>query len=97
MNDTIISAKEIEHLAALAKLELSNTEILKFQKQLSDILNYIKMLDEVDVSKVKTSFQIKNYYNQMSKDQPQKSLTQKEALQNAPLVKNNYFKVKKVL
>ena len=41
---SILSVEEVRHVAKLAKLELGANEIEKFQKQLSEILDYIEML-----------------------------------------------------
>ncbi len=47
----MISKKEVQHIAKLARLGLTEKEIEKFQRELSSILNYIEKLKEVDISK----------------------------------------------
>ena len=47
-----ITKKQVEHMAGLAKLELSDSEIAKRAKEFSDILGYIEKLNEVDVKGV---------------------------------------------
>ena len=46
----MISKKEVEHIAKLARIGLTSGEIEKFQKELSSILDYFEKLEEVDVS-----------------------------------------------
>lgn len=52
----MISEKEVKHIARLARLCLTSTEEKKFQKELSAILDYFKMLEELDTSKVLPTF-----------------------------------------
>jgi len=48
----MITKKEVQHVAKLARLGLTEKEVKRFQKELSSILNYIEKLKEVDISKV---------------------------------------------
>ena len=66
-----LSLQQTEHIAKLSKLNLSDGEIGKFQKQLSSILGYIKLLDEVDTTKVKPTAQTTGLKNIYQKDEPQ--------------------------
>lgn len=52
----MISKKEVQHIAKLARLGLTETEIKKFQKELSSILDYFRSLEKLDVSKVEPTF-----------------------------------------
>jgi len=51
----MISKQEVEHIAKLARLELSQEELEKMQKELGTILDYVKMLNKLDVSDVESS------------------------------------------
>ena len=92
-----ITKEEIKHVADLACLALSEEEIARFETQLSDILGHVAMLDEVDVTGITTPFQNPNFNNVYRDDVIKPSLSQEEALKNAPSVMNGYFKVKKVI
>ena len=54
----MISKKEIQHIAKLARLGLSNKEIEKMEKELSSILDHLNLLKEVDVSNTAPAFSV---------------------------------------
>lgn len=53
----MISKEKVKHIAKLARISLTEKEILKFQKELSSILDYFEKLKEVNTEKVKPFFQ----------------------------------------
>ncbi len=89
-----LTKEKVKHVARLAGLTLSEKEVNKFQKQLSDILDYVAQLDEVDVSKVEPTSQVTELENVSREDKPAPSLTQKEVLSGSKEKHNNYFKIK---
>lgn len=90
--------EDIEHIAKLARLDLSDKEIDTYSKQLSDVLGYINKLQEVDISKVADVGQITGLENQLAKDELKDcGLSQKELFKNAPIIEKEYIKVKSVL
>ena len=90
--------EDIEHVARLARLDLSDKEIDLYSKQLSDVLGYINQLQELNISKVPDVGQITGLENQLAKDILQDcELSQKELFKNAPIVQKEYIKVKSVL
>ena len=93
-----ISKDEVKHIADLARLELSEEEIEKFQKELSSILEYVSQLSKVDTEKVEPTFQTTGLKNVFREDKVEKEreLSQEGALKNAPDKKEGYFKVKPV-
>lgn len=91
-----ISEKEIEHLANLANLKLSKKELGKFQKQLSEILDYFNLLKEVKTLKIKPTSQVTGLENITEEDKVTPPLSQKDALSGSKLVHNDYFKVKAI-
>lgn len=91
-----LTKEQVLHIAKLAKLTLSEKEIIKFQKQLSDILGYIEVLNELDTSKVKPTSQVTGLENVLREDKVGKCLTKKEALSNAKNKHEGYFKVKAI-
>ena len=94
-----LSIQQTEHIAKLSKLDLSNGEIGKFQKQLSSILEYIKLLNEVDTTDVEPTAQTSGLKNVYREDKPQKEqvLTQEEVLENAPKKQSGLIKASAVL
>ena len=91
-----VSKKQVEHIAQLANLKLSKSEIVKFQEHLSEILNYVNLLNEANVSKVEPTSQVTGLKNVFREDVVEPSLTQEEALSNAPDSYKGYFKTKPV-
>ena len=70
----MISKENVKRIAKLARLGLTQEEILKFQKDLSSILDYIEKLKEVDVSKVKPTAYSIEMENVMRKDESNEKL-----------------------
>lgn len=79
-----LTKEEVLNVAKLARLEFSPKEIEKYQKELNDILNYIDMLDEVDVSETTGLSQVNDDVNNLREDVIKDSLSVEEALSNAP-------------
>jgi len=95
----MITKKEVEHIAKLARLGLTPNEVNKFQKELSSILDYMEKLKEVNVSRVEpTSHSIK-VENVMRSDQAkeEKLETRKKLIEMAPEKKEGYLKTKPIL
>ena len=94
----MISRKDVQHIAKLARLGLTEKELGKFQKELSAILNYIEKLKEVDISKTEPtshSIEVKNVTR--SDEEKEKLKTKKEKLlELAPETKDGYLKVKSI-
>lgn len=88
-----LSTFQVKHIAKLANLRLTDKEVKKFSKQLSETLDYIKILDELDTSKVKPTSQVTGKYNQFREDKIEKSFSQREALSNAKKTHKGYFVV----
>ena len=94
---TKLSVEEVRHVAKLAKLELGANEIEKFQKQLSEILDYVAILNEVETGKVEPTSQVTGLENVFRKDKAEKGLSQDEALSGAKNKDQGRFKVKAIL
>jgi aspartyl-tRNA(Asn)/glutamyl-tRNA(Gln) amidotransferase subunit C len=85
---------DVTHVAKLADLTITPEETEKFEKQLSDVLDYIKKLDEVDVSGIEPTSQVTGLENVIREDDTEPSLTQDEALSGAKAKHNGFFMVK---
>ena len=86
----------IPHIAKLANLKLKNSEIKKFESQLSEILSYIEKLKKADTKNVEETSQVTGLENITREDviDSSRTLTQEEALSNAKPKHNGFFKVK---
>ncbi len=70
-----LSFEEVEHIANLARLTLSDEEKKKYQQQLSSILDYITMLQELDTSSIPPTSSVLPTQCPLREDQPGKSMT----------------------
>jgi aspartyl-tRNA(Asn)/glutamyl-tRNA(Gln) amidotransferase subunit C len=93
-----ITKQEVEHIASLARLELSAEEKEKFATQLSSILGYFKKLQKVDLSKVEPTAQVTGLANVTRSDDVKKcdEATMEKLIAAAPERADNLVKVKAV-
>ena len=91
-----LTIEEVEHVARLARLRLSDEELEQMRTDLSRILGYIDMLEEVDVSDVPPTAQVTDLFNVMREDQARPSLPREDALANAPEQQDGMFRVKAI-
>lgn len=89
-----LTQSQVKHVARLAGFSLTKNEVVKFQKQLSDILDYVAQLDEIETAKVEPTSQVTGLENVFRKDEPSPSLSPKEVLSGAKDKHNQYFKTK---
>ncbi|PIZ63939.1 Asp-tRNA(Asn)/Glu-tRNA(Gln) amidotransferase GatCAB subunit C [Candidatus Roizmanbacteria bacterium CG_4_10_14_0_2_um_filter_39_13] len=100
MSKTVDLTKEdILHIAKLANLPISENDIEKYQKDLSETISYVENLDELDISKTKASSHTTDLQNVYFEDgtEETRKLTQKQATQNAKNIKNGQFVVKRLI
>jgi len=88
---------DVRYTAGLARLNLSEAEAAKFQAQLSQVLEYVEKLKEVDVSQVEATAHANPVFNVVREDEPRGWFSPKEALANAPRQGNGLFVVPKVI
>ncbi len=87
-----LSEETIKHIASLAKISLEKTEIKKFQKELSSIVDYFNKLNEVNTEGIEPTSQVTGLINKLRDDDIRTHLHQKDALKNAPNCEDGYFK-----
>jgi len=87
----------IDKLAGLSKLEFSPEECEAIEKNLTDMLNFVDKLNELDVENVAPLVYVNPATNIMRPDEPEIEVTREEALKNAPLADSDYFKIPKVI
>ena len=92
-----ISRDQVEHVAHLARLGLSDDEIDRLQQQLSQILGHMQMIDSLDTSAIPPTAQVIPVSTVMRDDVARPSLPTEEILKNAPRREGSFFKVPPVL
>ena len=92
----MITVKDVEHVAKLARLDLTEEEKEKFTGQLGDVLKYVEQMNEVDTSNVVPMAHAIDFVNVMREDTPYYEQTKEELLMNAPDEENGFFKVPKI-
>lgn len=93
----VMELSEVGKVARLARLKLSEVELQDCHKQLGDILEYVKLLDEVDVTGVAPMSHPVPVQNVFREDVPVESLSRDEALQNACKTDGRFFLVPRIL
>ena len=92
----MITIKDVEHVAKLARLELTEEEKELYTKQLGAVLEYVNQMNEVDTSNVEPMTQVINLVNVMRDDKVVYEHTKEELLKNAPEEENGFFRVPKI-
>ena len=92
-----IDEAQVRRVALLSRLELSDQEVSQFSTQLSAIFEYIEKLNELDTDTVEPLAHCLPIHNVLRDDVPRPSLSNDEALANAPDREDEYFKVPKIL
>ena len=88
-----ITRDEVLHVARLARLELSDDEVGRLQEQLSDILEAVSKVSELDLSEVPPTAHPLEIANAWAEDVPRPCLELDEAFANAPDRDGDFFKV----
>ena len=91
------AAFDVRYTAQLARLNLSDEEVTKFQAQISQVLEYVEKLKQVDVSGVEPTAHANEIFNVFRSDESRLWFTPGEALANAPRQANQLFIVPKVI
>ena len=82
----------------MSRLKLSDKEVVQFQTELTEILNYVEMLDKADTSGLEPTYQVTGLKNVTRPDEIlEYSAKPADLLKNAPATLDGQFKVKKVL
>ncbi len=88
-----ISRDEVLHVARLARLELTDDEVAKFQEQLSAILEAVSKVSELDLSDVPPTAHPLEIANAWAEDDPHECLPLEDVFANAPDRDGDYFRV----
>ena len=88
---------DVKYVAHLARLNLSPEEEKKFGAQLGQVLSYVEKLNQLDVSQIEPTAHAIPLANVTRPDEPLPSLSNEEALRNAPAKANGLFMVPKIV
>ena len=92
-----LSLTEVEHVAELARLGLTEEEKALFRGQLSAILDYAAVLQGIDTSAIPPTATVLPLRNVMRDDAARPSLSQEDVLANAPDARDGFFAVAAIL
>ena len=92
-----LSREEVLHIALLARLGLTETEVDRLSEQLSNILENFEALQQVDTDNIPPTAQSINLQNVTKDDEASASLSPKQILANAPRKEGDFFRVRAVL
>lgn len=88
----MISDSEIRKLATLARLSVTQDELASYERDLNCILDYVKMLQNVDVKEIEPMSHVHGVSNVFREDEVEESLPLEQALSNAPEDHGRFFK-----
>jgi aspartyl-tRNA(Asn)/glutamyl-tRNA(Gln) amidotransferase subunit C len=92
-----LSLEQVEHIAQLARLTLSEEEKALYQGQLSAILEYFEKLQELDTEAISPTATVLPLRSVMREDEPRPSAPREDVLANAPAAEDGCFQVPAVL
>jgi aspartyl-tRNA(Asn)/glutamyl-tRNA(Gln) amidotransferase subunit C len=92
-----LKKEEIDHIARLGRLELTEDEKTVYSGQLSRILEHIQRLNELKAEGVEPTAHVLPLTNRWREDEVRPSLPVSETLRNAPETEKNFFRVPKIL
>jgi len=92
-----VTLKDVEHVAALARLSFSEEEKARLVEELNEILRYMDQLNRLDTSNVEPLSHVIELSNVFRDDVMRPSYPQEEILKNAPARTDSFFKVPKVI
>lgn len=92
-----ITSEEVQHVANLARLQLSENEIERMTEQLDTILSYVEKLDKVDTEGVPVTTHTQQVVNAFREDVVKPSLDRDAALGNAPEDNGESFTVPRII
>ncbi len=93
----MLTLEEVKKVALLARIELSDEEVVKFQKDLSAVLDYVEELKQVDTEGLEIVSQVTGLQNVQRDDEAVTAENREDILANAPEIKDGYYKVKAIL
>ncbi len=93
----VLTREQVEHVAHLARLKLTEEEIERYREQLSAVLEYVEMLNEVDTTAIPPPATVLPLRTVLRPDEPKPSFDPEEILANAPRRDGQFFRVHAIL
>nr|WP_277998227.1 Asp-tRNA(Asn)/Glu-tRNA(Gln) amidotransferase subunit GatC [Zhaonella formicivorans] len=97
MKELNITKKDVEHVALLARLELTEAEKENYTKELNAILEFMDKLNALDTTGVQPTAHVLNIHNVFREDVASNNLDREAVLQNAPDQKDGQFRVPRIV
>ena len=92
-----IGRKEVEYVASLARLALTEDEKKAYEEELRDVITFMDKLEELDTEGIEPTIHVLDMNNIFRKDEIQESLPIEDVLKNAPDSEEDYFVVPSIL
>lgn len=92
-----ISEEIVDHIAHLARLEFEGDKKQAILNDMENIVSFMDKLSEVDTENVEPLIFMNDEYNKLREDVAEVTVSQDEALKNAPKKDSDYFRIPKVL
>ena len=92
-----LTLQEVQHIADLARLTLTRSELLTYREQLSAILDYADALKDLDTNGVPPTSSVLDMNASLRDDNPQPGFSTTQVLQNAPQTQSGQFRVPPVM
>lgn len=93
----MITQDEARHVALLSRLDFSGEELDRFTRELNRIIEYIDQLQRLDTEGVEPTSHAIRQINVFREDEPRLSLSNEQALANAPDSEDGFFKVPRII
>lgn len=93
----IIDDKIVDRIATLSKLKFDGEAKEEIKQDMNKMLDFVSKLDEIDTEGVEPLVYMTDEVNVLRDDVPEQTITQQEALKNAPKKDSDYFRIPKVL
>ena len=92
-----VTVEQVRYIASLARLRFTEEEEVRLAKEMSDVLDYVAKLEELDTDGVPTMSHVLDMRNVFREDKEITRITHEEALKGAPDADAAYFRVPKVI
>ena len=92
-----ITRKDVEKLAHLSRLELTEEELVAMESDMNKMLHFVEKINELDLEGVEPLAYMSDEVNILREDEVKQDITHEEALKNAPDKDTDYFRVPKVI
>ena len=92
-----ITEEIVDHIAHLARLEFEGEKKEAIRKDMENLISFMDKLNEVPTDNVEPLIFMNDEVNKLREDVSEETITQREALKNAPKKDSDYFRIPKVL